>query len=95
MGTKLESLPVSSQSQADAHYRGSRHAKKVKSQENKSKAKLPTAGSESGGCSSGPAAVPANGNTIPHTGRFQLPRKLMRLLMFFLNPGVVGSRSAF
>ncbi|XP_075887159.1 zinc finger protein 385B isoform X2 [Nelusetta ayraudi] len=60
-------LRFNSDSQADAHYRGSRHAKKVKSQENKSKAKLPTAGSEAGRSSSGPTAVPANGNTIPHT----------------------------
>uniref|UniRef100_A0A672ZAH2 Zinc finger protein 385B n=1 Tax=Sphaeramia orbicularis TaxID=375764 RepID=A0A672ZAH2_9TELE len=42
-------LRFNSDSQAEAHYRGSRHAKKLKSQENKAKAKLP------------PSALPAPG----------------------------------
>lgn len=55
-----------SQSQADAHYRGSRHAKKLKSQENKAKAKL----SVTGESRPGPAAppVPTNGSSSQHTG---------------------------
>ncbi|XP_040004759.1 zinc finger protein 385B [Xiphias gladius] len=51
-------LKFNSDSQAEAHYRGSRHAKKLKSQENKAKAKL--AGSEPPP-SSPPSALPAPG----------------------------------
>ncbi|XP_068428290.1 zinc finger protein 385B isoform X2 [Clinocottus analis] len=41
-------LRFNSDSQAEAHYRGSRHAKKVKSQENKTKAKLSITGETNG-----------------------------------------------
>lgn len=68
-----------SQSQAEAHYRGSRHAKKLKSQENKAKAKLSNSAETNGSvCNpAGPAplvsAVPvplvsANSSTNQHTG---------------------------
>ncbi|XP_005733991.1 zinc finger protein 385B [Pundamilia nyererei] len=67
-----------SQSQAEAHYRGSRHAKKLKSQENKAKAKLSNSAETNGSvCNpAGPAplvsAVPvplvsANSSTNQHT----------------------------
>lgn len=70
-----------SQSQAEAHYRGSRHAKKLKSQENKAKAKLSNSAETNGSvCNpAGPAplvsAVPvplvsANSSTNQHTGSF-------------------------
>ncbi len=71
------------QSQAEAHYRGSRHAKKLKSQENKARAKLSITG-ESGGSSTSPAGpappVPAN-STNQHSGWFYL---LVTLIMFLL-----------
>uniref|UniRef100_A0A3P9N9B4 Zinc finger protein 385B n=1 Tax=Poecilia reticulata TaxID=8081 RepID=A0A3P9N9B4_POERE len=47
-------LRFNSDSQAEAHYRGSRHAKKLKSQENKAKAKLSVT-PETNGNSCGPA----------------------------------------
>ncbi|CAG5865858.1 unnamed protein product [Menidia menidia] len=59
-------LRFNSDSQAEAHYRGSRHAKKLKSQENKAKAKLSVT-SETDGSSSGLAPVPANSSTSQHT----------------------------
>uniref|UniRef100_A0A3Q3XI10 C2H2-type domain-containing protein n=1 Tax=Mola mola TaxID=94237 RepID=A0A3Q3XI10_MOLML len=57
-------LRFNSDSQADAHYRGSRHAKKLKSQENKAKAKLSVTGESPGSeppPSSPPSALPAPG----------------------------------
>ncbi|XP_041663602.1 zinc finger protein 385B [Cheilinus undulatus] len=63
-------LRFNSDSQAEAHYRGSRHAKKLKSQENKVKAKLSVAG-ETDGSSTSPACpaplVSANSSTNQHT----------------------------
>ncbi|KAM9709695.1 zinc finger protein 385B isoform 2-T2 [Menidia menidia] len=59
-------LRFNSDSQAEAHYRGSRHAKKLKSQENKAKAKLSVT-SETDGSSSGLPHVPANSSTSQHT----------------------------
>uniref|UniRef100_A0A7N8XVJ9 Zinc finger protein 385B n=1 Tax=Mastacembelus armatus TaxID=205130 RepID=A0A7N8XVJ9_9TELE len=59
-------LRFNSDSQAEAHYRGSRHAKKLKSQENKAKAKLSITGETNGNSSepppsSPPSALPAPG----------------------------------
>nr|XP_046260738.1 zinc finger protein 385B isoform X2 [Scatophagus argus] len=63
-------LRFNSDSQAEAHYRGSRHAKKLKSQENKAKAKLSITG-ESNGSSTSPAGptppVSAHSSTNQHT----------------------------
>ncbi|XP_027146935.1 zinc finger protein 385B [Larimichthys crocea] len=63
-------LRFNSDSQAEAHYRGSRHAKKLKSQENKSKAKLSITG-ESNGSSTSPAGpappISSNSCTNQHT----------------------------
>lgn len=59
------------QSQAEAHYRGSRHAKKLKSQENKAKAKLSITGETNGSISSPACPAPdvsANSSTNQHTG---------------------------
>ncbi|XP_054871202.1 LOW QUALITY PROTEIN: zinc finger protein 385B [Amphiprion ocellaris] len=57
-------LRFNSDSQAEAHYRGSRHAKKLKSQENKAKAKLPiTAETNGSGCSPAGSAPPASANS--------------------------------
>ncbi|XP_008280744.1 zinc finger protein 385B [Stegastes partitus] len=57
-------LRFNSDSQAEAHYRGSRHAKKLKSQENKAKAKL-SISAETNGSSCSPAgpAHPASANS--------------------------------
>ncbi|XP_070770903.1 zinc finger protein 385B [Enoplosus armatus] len=63
-------LRFNSDSQAEAHYRGSRHAKKVKSQENKAKVKLSITGETNGSGTSpaGPAPpVSANSSTNQHT----------------------------
>ncbi|XP_056245939.1 zinc finger protein 385B isoform X1 [Seriola aureovittata] len=63
-------LRFNSDSQAEAHYRGSRHAKKLKSQENKAKAKLSIT-AEANGSSSSPAGpaphVSASSSTNQHT----------------------------
>ncbi|XP_076602760.1 zinc finger protein 385B isoform X3 [Chaetodon auriga] len=63
-------LRFNSDSQAEAHYRGSRHAKKLKSQENKAKAKLSIT-AETNGSSTSPAGpaplVSATTNTNQHT----------------------------
>lgn len=70
------------QSQAEAHYKGSRHAKKLKSQENKTKAKLSVTGESCGSSSS--AAVPpvsAIDNSCQHTGSFY-PFKLAAASVF-------------
>lgn len=70
------------QSQAEAHYKGSRHAKKLKSQENKTKAKLSVTGESCGSSSS--AAVPpvsAIDNSCQHTGSFY-PFKLAAATVF-------------
>lgn len=71
------------QSQAEAHYKGSRHAKKLKSQENKTKAKLSVTG-ESCGSSSSPAVPPVSAidNSCQHAGSFY-PFKPSRLLPVF------------
>lgn len=68
------------QSQAEAHYRGSRHAKKIKSQEARAKARLPVTG-EPCGSGSSPSVPPvsAGDNSCQHTGSFYLI-KLRRLL---------------
>ncbi|XP_044073666.1 zinc finger protein 385B isoform X2 [Siniperca chuatsi] len=63
-------LRFNSDSQAEAHYRGSRHAKKVKSQENKAKAKLSITGKTNGSSTSpaGPApSISANSSIDQHT----------------------------
>uniref|UniRef100_UPI0037E996D0 zinc finger protein 385B n=1 Tax=Semicossyphus pulcher TaxID=241346 RepID=UPI0037E996D0 len=63
-------LRFNSDSQAEAHYRGSRHAKKLKSQENKVKAKLSITGETNGSstCPAGPAPpVSTNSSTNQHT----------------------------
>ncbi|KAM6978202.1 zinc finger protein 385B [Tautogolabrus adspersus] len=63
-------LRFNSDSQAEAHYRGSRHAKKLKSQENKVKAKMSING-ETNGSSTSPSGptlpVPANSSTNQNT----------------------------
>ncbi|KAG7220355.1 hypothetical protein INR49_010191 [Caranx melampygus] len=59
-------LRFNSDSQAEAHYRGSRHAKKLKSQENKAKAKLSVT-AETNGSSSSPAGPAPNSSTYQHT----------------------------
>ncbi|KAF7215389.1 zinc finger protein 385B isoform X2 [Nothobranchius furzeri] len=63
-------LRFNSDSQAEAHYRGSRHAKKLKSQENKAKAKLPVT-VETNGSSCGPAgpahSVSTSNSSIQHS----------------------------
>uniref|UniRef100_A0A3Q1HQH9 C2H2-type domain-containing protein n=1 Tax=Anabas testudineus TaxID=64144 RepID=A0A3Q1HQH9_ANATE len=51
-------LRFNSDSQAEAHYRGSRHAKKLKSQENKAKAKLSITGETEGSISSPTCPAP-------------------------------------
>lgn len=59
------------QSQAEAHYRGSRHAKKVKSQENKAKAKLAVTGENNESSTSPVGLIPpvsSNSSTNQHTG---------------------------
>ncbi|XP_053184525.1 zinc finger protein 385B [Scomber japonicus] len=63
-------LRFNSDSQAEAHYRGSRHAKKLKSQENKAKAKMSITGETNGRSTSltGPALpISANSSTNQHT----------------------------
>ncbi|XP_062288226.1 zinc finger protein 385B [Scomber scombrus] len=63
-------LRFNSDSQAEAHYRGSRHAKKLKSQENKAKAKMSITGETNGSSASltGPALpISANSSTNQHT----------------------------
>ncbi|XP_075335292.1 zinc finger protein 385B isoform X2 [Odontesthes bonariensis] len=63
-------LRFNSDSQAEAHYRGSRHAKKLKSQENKAKAKLSVT-AETNGSSCVPAGpASANISTSQHTEPF-------------------------
>ncbi|XP_074514609.1 zinc finger protein 385B isoform X3 [Sebastes fasciatus] len=84
-------LRFNSDSQAEAHYRGSRHAKKLKSQENKTKAKLSITGETNGSITSPvcPApAVSANSSTNQHTD-------LLSSLMdsFPLKPFVLPSSS--
>ncbi|XP_024860457.1 zinc finger protein 385B isoform X2 [Kryptolebias marmoratus] len=57
-------LRFNSDSQAEAHYRGSRHAKKLKSQENKAKAKLSvTAETNGSGCVPAGPAHPVSSNS--------------------------------
>uniref|UniRef100_A0A8C2XH11 Zinc finger protein 385B n=1 Tax=Cyclopterus lumpus TaxID=8103 RepID=A0A8C2XH11_CYCLU len=59
------------QSQAEAHFRGSRHAKKVKSQENKTKAKLSITGETNGSITSPVCPAPpvsASSSANQHTG---------------------------
>ncbi|KAM9344451.1 zinc finger protein 385B [Pholidichthys leucotaenia] len=57
-------LRFNSDSQAQAHYRGSRHAKKLKSQENKAKAKLSTTAETNGGsCNPAGPAPPVSANS--------------------------------
>lgn len=58
------------QSQAEAHYRGSRHAKKLKSQENKAKPKLSISAESNGGSTSPAPPASVNSSTSQHTGRF-------------------------
>ncbi|XP_041858730.1 zinc finger protein 385B isoform X3 [Melanotaenia boesemani] len=57
-------LRFNSDSQAEAHYRGSRHAKKLKSQENKAKAKLSvTAETNGSSCGHAGPAPPTSANS--------------------------------
>ncbi|XP_014855519.1 PREDICTED: zinc finger protein 385B [Poecilia mexicana] len=69
-------LRFNSDSQAEAHYRGSRHAKKLKSQENKAKAKLSVT-PETNGNSCGPAGpahpLPASSGSSQGTELFSIP----------------------
>ncbi|KAF3843299.1 hypothetical protein F7725_002148 [Dissostichus mawsoni] len=63
-------LRFNSDSQAEAHFRGSRHAKKLKSQENKTKAKLSITGETNGSRMSPVCPAPpvsANSITNQHT----------------------------
>ncbi|KAM7379971.1 hypothetical protein PAMP_003302 [Pampus punctatissimus] len=63
-------LRFNSDSQAEAHYRGSRHAKKLKSQENKAKAKMAVTAQTNGRSSNltGPAPpISANSSTNQNT----------------------------
>ncbi|XP_059199146.1 zinc finger protein 385B [Centropristis striata] len=63
-------LRFNSDSQAEAHYRGSRHAKKLKSQENKTKAKRSITGETNESSTSPVCPVPpvsANSSTNQHT----------------------------
>lgn len=73
-----------SQSQAEAHYKGSRHAKKIKSQESKAKAKLPVP-AESGGSRSSPAGppLPARDNGSQHAGSVSLLKLCWLLPVIF------------
>ncbi|TKS67735.1 Zinc finger protein 385B [Collichthys lucidus] len=77
-------LRFNSDSQAEAHYRGSRHAKKLKSQENKSKAKLSITG-ESNGSSTSPAGpappISSNSCTNQHTASPTHPPSLKPFLL--------------
>ncbi|XP_037645909.1 zinc finger protein 385B isoform X3 [Sebastes umbrosus] len=84
-------LRFNSDSQAEAHYRGSRHAKKLKSQENKTKAKLSITGETNGSITSPVCPAPpvsANSSTNQHTD-------LLSSLMdsFPLKPFVLPSSS--
>ncbi|XP_034417564.1 zinc finger protein 385B [Cyclopterus lumpus] len=66
-------LRFNSDSQAEAHFRGSRHAKKVKSQENKTKAKLSITGETNGSITSPVCPAPpvsASSSANQHTGLF-------------------------
>ncbi|XP_071370496.1 zinc finger protein 385B isoform X2 [Centroberyx affinis] len=64
-------LRFNSDSQAEAHYKGSRHAKKLKAQENKAKTKLSitpeTNGSSSSPAGPAPPVPSANSSTNQHT----------------------------
>ncbi|XP_029980910.1 zinc finger protein 385B isoform X2 [Sphaeramia orbicularis] len=60
-------LRFNSDSQAEAHYRGSRHAKKLKSQENKAKAKLSITGETNGSSPAGPALPVSASGSSQHT----------------------------
>ncbi|XP_040912515.1 zinc finger protein 385B [Toxotes jaculatrix] len=62
-------LRFNSDSQAEAHYRGSRHAKKLKSQENKAKAKLSIT-AETNGSSSSPAGPGPHVSAISSTYQY-------------------------
>ena len=83
---KLLSLCLSLfQSQAEAHYRGSRHAKKLKSQENKAKPKLSISAETNGGSTSPAHPASVSSSTSQHTGRFYLLLTLiwaLSLMMF-------------
>ncbi|KAM4561889.1 zinc finger protein 385B isoform 2-T2 [Fundulus diaphanus] len=76
-------LRFNSDSQAEAHYRGSRHAKKLKSQENKAKAKV-TAAPETNGNSCGPSGpahpVSTNGSNSQRTELLSSPSDSMSSL---------------
>ncbi|XP_075937994.1 zinc finger protein 385B [Anarhichas minor] len=66
-------LRFNSDSQAEAHYRGSRHVKKIKSQENKTKAKQTITGETNGSIPSPVCPAPpvsANCSTNQHTPGF-------------------------
>ncbi|KAJ4932984.1 hypothetical protein JOQ06_029822 [Pogonophryne albipinna] len=69
-------LRFNSDSQAEAHFRGSRHAKKLKSQENKTKAKLSITGETNGSRTSPVCPAPpvsANSITNQHTDLLSAP----------------------
>ncbi|CAF94119.1 unnamed protein product, partial [Tetraodon nigroviridis] len=76
-------LRFNSDSQAEAHYKGSRHAKKIKSQEARATARLPVP-AEPCGSSSSPAAPPlsAADSSCQHTERaVNLPHPAPPLLL--------------
>uniref|UniRef100_A0A667WW07 Zinc finger protein 385B n=1 Tax=Myripristis murdjan TaxID=586833 RepID=A0A667WW07_9TELE len=58
-------LRFNSDSQAEAHYKGSRHAKKLKAQENKAKSKLPISGETNGTGSEPPPSSPPSASPAP------------------------------
>ncbi|XP_036964499.1 zinc finger protein 385B isoform X1 [Acanthopagrus latus] len=60
-------LRFNSDSQAEAHYRGSRHAKKLKSQENKAKPKLSISAETNGGSTSPAHPASVSSSTSQHT----------------------------
>ncbi|XP_035860375.1 zinc finger protein 385B isoform X3 [Sander lucioperca] len=80
-------LRFNSDSQAEAHYRGSRHAKKLKSQENKTKAKLSITGETNGSITSPLCPAPpvsANRSNDQHTDLLSSPMDSFPLKPFLL-----------
>ncbi|KAA8587896.1 hypothetical protein FQN60_001090 [Etheostoma spectabile] len=80
-------LKFNSDSQAEAHFRGSRHAKKLKSQENKTKAKLSITGETNGSITSPVCpALPVSDNRSndQHTDLLSSPTDSFPLKPFLL-----------
>ncbi|XP_035460534.2 zinc finger protein 385B isoform X1 [Scophthalmus maximus] len=89
-------LRFNSDSQAEAHYRGSRHAKKLKSQENKSRARLSITAETNGSSSSCGPAGPAphdavNSSTNQHTEFLSILTDSSTPLKAFLLPASSSS----